>query len=212
MSIVLERQIGLQGRLAVCRITEPLQWWMEQLPFVAGESSPTHELAEHMQLERLASRWLLLNLLGEQAYQQLQKTPAGNLILEESHLCVSVSHSFPWAAAWFSDQSGGVDIQLCTHTMQRIAPRILRPEELQNAIENTGHTLQHLHVFWGAKEALYKAYSRRGLDFRKNMKVEPFDFSLSGGRIKAALLLESGEQWFDLCYEMVEDAVLVYCV
>lgn len=212
MPIVLERQTDLQSRLAVCHISEPLQWWLEQLPFVAGEGSPTHELAESQQLERLASRWLLLYLLGNEAYARLQKTPAGNLILEESHLCVSVSHSFPWAAAWLSDRPGGVDIQVSTDTMQRIAPRILRPEELQNAQENTSYLLLHLHVFWGAKEALYKAHSLRGLDFRKNIRVEPFDFSIAGGRIKAALTLDTGEHWFDLCYEIVENAVLVYCV
>ena len=33
-------------------------------------------------------------------------------------------------------------------------------------------TLQALHIYWGAKEALYKAYGRKQLNYREHIRID----------------------------------------
>ena len=43
-----------------------------------------------------------------------------------------------------------------------------------------GTRLEHLHYYWGAKEALYKCYGRRRLDFKEHILIEPFEYAENG--------------------------------
>ena len=44
--------------------------------------------------------------------------------------------------------------------------------------------MEHLSVYWGAKEALYKAYGRKKLEFKQHILVEPFKYNLKKGICK----------------------------
>ncbi len=72
-----------------------------------------------------------------------------------------------------SQQSIGCDIQVLTLKMPRIAHKFLNREE-QAFVESRPETenLDLLHLFWTAKESLYKAYGLKALDFRESIFVE----------------------------------------
>ncbi len=96
----------------------------------------------------------------------------------------SRSHSADWVAvvAHAGGRRVGIDVQKMTTKMARIMPRLMSQKEL-NFIENQqkkwtdAQLLTVFHIFWSAKEALYKAYGKRGLDFGKHIAVNDFEFS-----------------------------------
>ncbi|MFN7119876.1 MAG: 4'-phosphopantetheinyl transferase family protein, partial [Saprospiraceae bacterium] len=104
----------------------------------------------------------------------------------------------------------GIDIQKMVPKIERIAHRLLRKEERDALRPHT--RLEHLHVYWGAKEALYKAYGRRELDFCANILIEPFQFDLDNGYCAGQVIKGDIHLHFQLHYQQLEDFILVYAL
>lgn len=76
-----------------------------------------------------------------------------------------------------SEQNGGCDLQVRVEKMGRIAPRFLHPTEQQHVLQFDADAQTDLqHLFWTMKEALYKTYSFKELDFKEHIHVGPFDW------------------------------------
>jgi len=71
--------------------------------------------------------------------------------------------------------------------------------------------LEHLHFYWGAKEAVYKAHGRKQLDFRSNIFIQPFDYQETG-KTNAVISKDTERLEYELFYEKMSDYVLVWCV
>ena len=74
-----------------------------------------------------------------------------------------------------------------------------------------------MHVYWGAKEALYKAYGKGELDFKKNILVEPFlyeniPYHASDGEFQGTILKEDFKKNFNLFYRKIDNYILVYAI
>ena len=102
----------------------------------------------------------------------------------------------------------GIDIQHIVSKIERIAHKYMRPEETQSLRPET--RLEHLHIYWGAKEALYKAYGRRQLDFKANILVDPFELEFEKGIFYGKVIKDDYQAFFKLHYEMFNNHVLVY--
>lgn len=88
---------------------------------------------------------------------------------------VSISHTNKWLfISYSSNINHGIDIEHERVQLSRIAPRILDASEM-SLLSQSKHLQNALQIFWGAKEALYKAHGRRKLDFKENIRVERFD-------------------------------------
>ncbi|HRF40821.1 MAG TPA: 4'-phosphopantetheinyl transferase superfamily protein, partial [Saprospiraceae bacterium] len=95
--------------------------------------------------------------------------------------------------------------------IERLAPRFLNETEM--ACITTDHKLLHLHLFWGAKESLYKAYGRKELDFREHIPIAPFIPNPAGGTCSGRVCKDDFEADFDIRYAVSEgDFVWVYAV
>jgi phosphopantetheinyl transferase (holo-ACP synthase) len=90
-----------------------------------------------------------------------------------------------------------------------LAHKFLRPEELVSLKPAT--RLEHLHVYWGAKEALYKAHGRRQLDFRQDILMEPFDYQPIGSTT-GRVCKDGFDEKFDVFFEKMGEYVLVWCL
>ena len=67
-----------------------------------------------------------------------------------------------------------------------------------------------LHIIWGAKESLYKAYGLRGLGFISNLRIWSLDASKDSGTFKGKVKKDDYEKDFDLFYYLFEEFILVY--
>jgi phosphopantetheinyl transferase len=102
----------------------------------------------------------------------------------------------------------GVDIQKLVGKIDRIVHKFMRDVEIDSV--SSEFRLEHLHVYWGAKEALYKVYGRKQLDFREHIFIEPFSYDLEKGVCKGAIVKDDYRLECDLFYKKIDDYILVY--
>ncbi|MDZ4682889.1 MAG: 4'-phosphopantetheinyl transferase superfamily protein [Saprospiraceae bacterium] len=196
--------------IALWQITEPEAWFLAGLELTVRETEQLAGIKGRKRVEWLAVRYLTHELSGMASRSPILKDDSGKPYLAHEGLHLSISHSGEIAAAMLAQLPVGIDIQRPVEKIERIAHKFLRPEEAASL--STTHRLLHLHVYWGAKEVLYKAYGRRELDFRAHIAVKPFHFEPDGGGVTGKVEKEGFVAQYDLRYELVEGYVLVYGV
>jgi 4'-phosphopantetheinyl transferase len=203
------------GQLAVWHITENETFFKDKLSLTDSDLAELNERRGRRRLEWLAGKYLV-QLLVDFKYK-IVKDEFGKPHLEGSDLHISISHSAHWAVAIISPQAVGIDIQEVTPRLDRIAWRVMNENKLQQL--DVMHRLDHLHSYWCAKEALYKAYGWRGLDFRKNIVITPFIFPEKGLEIgvflqvtEGVVLTDNFEKKFKLYLGKIDNCILVYCL
>ncbi len=194
--------------LALWRLTEPESFFLERMDLYALEREELLYLKGHRRVEMLTARYLLHEMTGGIKRIPCLKDEHGKPFLKGFDGHISLSHSKDWIAAMTGDRPVGVDIQLITPKIERIKSKFMREEEI--VCLDTTHLLEHLHVFWGAKEALYKAYGKRELDFRGHIFVNPFAYSPQGGSCRGSVRKDDFMGEYQLQYENMGDYILVY--
>lgn len=208
MPISAQSQTTGGARWAAWQIDEPEEWFLAALPGIAADEPPFASLKGRRRLERLASRHLLWQLLGDEPYAGVYKNDKGSLYCSDGRPFVSVSHSSGYAAAIRGDTPVGIDIQAWAPKIERLAVKFMREEEMASL--STQQHLAHLHVYWGAKESLYKAYGLGGIDFRANLIVEPFMYDEKGGEFEARIEKRGELLRFNMGYFSLGTHMVVY--
>lgn len=123
---------------------------------------------------------------------------------------VGISHTEQYAAVAIAHQNIGIDVQMLDEKLYKVAPRFMNAAELE-AVTDT-HRLEYLAVMWSAKEALYKMYNNRAIDYRKELLIEPFQYSPQGGTCIGYIPLPNQTTYrVRFTYQLInQNAVLVY--
>lgn len=133
--------------------------------------------------ETLAARRALLALRPDAAAARLVKDRFGKPHLPDgAHL--SLTHSHGHAAALVAAVACGVDLQLRVSKILQLRSKFERPDE-RAFVAAADDEAGALHVLWGAKEALYKLWGRRGIDWHADLVVRPFEHVAHGGTFAA---------------------------
>jgi 4'-phosphopantetheinyl transferase len=197
--------------LLVWRVDETEPYWEQRLLFSPAMQEEWARCHPSQRREWLATRWLAARLAGKNP-PPYRKDPFGKPLGEDGEGQFSFSHTRGWAAVTRSESSVGVDIQTLEEKTLRISRKFMLPEEIDRAMENPRTHAACVHVHWGAREAVYKAYGQRGLDFRADMLLEPFRYDPSGGRIQI-LVRKEGREWaYRAHYLPLGDVMLAYAV
>jgi 4'-phosphopantetheinyl transferase len=169
----------------VWQITETEDFFRHDLPLSPDEAD---ELSLHKgirRLEWLASRWLLHQLTGMPQRIPLAKDAFSKpFFLEKPEFSCSLSHSQGVVAALLVASSVqrpkvqiGCDLQVLVSKMTRLAPKFINEAEFAYFQRRTAaHQYDMMHILWTAKEAMYKAYGLKALDFRRDMVVKEFSW------------------------------------
>lgn len=204
-----------RGRLAVWHITEDEAFFIAKLPMTDTDRAELNARKGRRRLEWLAGKYLV-QILVDSAYKVV-KDAFGKPHLDGSDLHISISHSAHWAVAIVSPNDVGIDIQEVTPRLDRIAWRVMNENKLRQL--DLIHRLDHLHTYWCAKEALYKAYGWRELDFRKNIVITPFIFPKIGLEegiflpvTEGSVLRDTFEKKFIIYVGKIDNCILVYCL
>lgn len=210
MPILLKKELSNGGEVGIWQITEPVDYFEERLILHDSEQAEINSLKARKRLEWLASRYLLHLMSGRAARGACLKDQHGKPYLADSDYHISMSHSGDRVAVIASPSSVGVDIQKIVSKIHRIAGKYLTPLE-HNRIDQR-HWIEVLHVLWGAKESLYKAYGRRGLDFRQHIMTTPVVYDREEMHCKGTVAIADYRATFDIFATHIDDYILVYAI
>lgn len=187
-------------------ITESVEDLLKQVSFSVSEQEAWQQITHpRKQQEWLAVRVALKYLLHKSgyAYTGLYKDHLGKPNLLNSSLHISIAHCFPFAVAFLDKKNPvGIDIQLPHKKLHKVKHKFLNDEE----IKDSEGDLEKLCIYWCAKEAAYKAYSRKTLSLKQHIKLASFTKSCKG-----VLWGELASRPLTISYTFHERYVLAWC-
>lgn len=207
MPLHFHKYIKPEGEVGIWKIKEPASYFLNKITLTESEQVRLNKIKGHLKIEWLASRYLLHKLSGRKDRGALLKDEFGKPYLDESLFHISLSHSAELAAVAASKNVIGIDIQKLVPKIKRIAKKFMREEELKSIVHEE---ILHMHIYWGAKECLYKSYGKRQLDFRKHILVEPFKLDKTYGIISGRVVKDDFNQSYKIVYQKLQDYLLVY--
>ena len=174
MPIIKEWKVGSYGLAAIWKIEEPESFFKE-----ATGLQPDIKF-EKRRIEHMAGRYLLRHLEEEFPHHAIKKDEHDKPRVDENEFYFSISHSWPYVAVVVDPHAeAGIDIQTWHHNIKEIQHKYLSEEEQQLFYNDT----QLLTLAWTAKEAAYKWYGRRGVDFKKHLPIDFFNKNAENNNI-----------------------------
>lgn len=199
-----------KARLSLWKITEE----EDELLSLAGLSARDLETFSALKATQRRKEWLAVRALLK--YMLKNESPIGyhcdgRPFLENSNQGISISHTKGYAAILLSEQSiPGIDIELETRSAEKVAPRILNPEELESSRDGEGYSNQKLLIHWCAKETVFKMVPDHNVSYLNQIRIslnpplsEPHSF-------KGLYLSESKNIHFNLFYRSIEGLIMVW--
>ena len=191
MPLIFKENLLENDLWGIWEIKEEEDWFFNQWQLSPEENLHFNKLKGRKRLEYVSARHLVHLLTGLDHRNPIHTDLTGKPIFlwdPTSHL--SISHSHQYAAAILSKTSKvGIDIQLIVPQMRKVAKRVFSSTELSFA--STENELEMLHILWGIKEAVYKAFGLGGIDFKNQISVHSFIYQYPKGSFKAGLTKEN---------------------
>lgn len=197
-------------KVGIWEVTESLDFFLTNLPLSVTEQEELALLPAARKLEWLATRYILHITEGSAQRRITSKTSTGKPYFNDYSDHISLSHSHGWTAAIVATKSCGIDIQKMVPKIHRIASKFLSEQELSALPANQKEGLLYLHAIWGAKEALYKAYGARELDFKEHIYIQPFELSIEEFSMEGEVRKNGLNRKYTLFCSQIQDFILVY--
>lgn len=207
MPLIRHDTIPPAGELGLWHITEPEPWFFEELLIHPAELRQLAQLKGRRRVEWLAVRQLVHKMSKREKRGAFIKDEYGKPHLDKSEWHISISHSHHLAAAIASPHLCGIDVQFIVPKITRLAHKFLNSPE--DASITDAHLLDQLHFYWGAKEALYKAYGRRQLDFKTHIHIQPIPVDTPSGQTTGQVIKDDVELSFDIHYERSKEGYML---
>ncbi|WP_367865203.1 4'-phosphopantetheinyl transferase superfamily protein [Pedobacter sp. WC2423] len=206
MPVIYNKDIDDHTILAVWKIQE------REEDLISGLQLKAHELDFLATLNNgkrllhwLSTRLLLRTMLNTAEYIDCRIDAHGKPYLVNSASTISLSHSFDYAVVMIGKEKGvGVDIERIEPKIHRIQQKFLSPPELLHVKDNT----DGLYVCWCVKEAIYKWYGKKGLEFKKHIHIQPFELH-EQGTLTAIVDLPEGTRTLTANYFKTSDGYML---
>lgn len=118
---------------------------------------------------------------------------------------ISISHSGEFSAIALSTEPIGIDLEKVKEKVLRIAPRYMDMSHLEGL--ETIMQIQKATVVWGVKESIFKIKNEAGISFPDHIFED--EFHLEDKKCKAQLRFNNQIEDFNICFDQLEDYVLV---
>lgn len=164
--------------------------------------STTEGVYVKRELEKKGTRYLLEHLLYTHEYE-LNYTSENKPFLKDRNEHISISHSHDKLAIIINKKENtGIDIEQIRDKVKNIQNKFLNEEELRFA----SNDVDKLITLWAAKEAMYKVYGLKEVEFIQNLFVEEYTGAEITGRIEIRGLKKS----YRLISEKIGEYKMVY--
>lgn len=165
------------------------------------------ELPEYADDTRLAE-WMVGRILVKTLcehygikYTGVQKLESGKPVLKSDNAHISISHSFPMAAAQIDlHKPCGIDMERARLKLIAIQKKFINEQE-----KGYLNDLTKLTVAWCGKEALYKVHGRQQLSMKDHTTV-----AIESASTMTGIIHQTEELRYNLRYERVKDYFLAY--
>jgi len=209
VGLLIDREIEDGCRIGLWEITEDYETLFRMTYMNDDDMHRLNSFRSiNRKIESLSVRALLQQMTRPDArivYQPKSHKP----YLYDGSYNISVSHSHNYTTILLGkNKLVGVDLEYMTHDIERLAHKFINEREL--ITDNPQTRRNHLYIHWCAKEALYKIYSKRELDFQKNMLIHPFEIG-DMGEITGIVYTEFGCDEYKLHYSLGNNYAWVYC-
>lgn len=162
-------------RIAVWHVTESLDELYSLLPddeTVRMEAERQFRSPTRI-TEWVAVRVLLCQMLGRQVPILYYENGAPYLPDYEA-LDISISHTRGYVAVGIAERGQiGIDIEQMAEKVSRVKERFVREDECAEGLVS-------LLLHWSAKETAFKVLHRERVDFKRHLRVLPFEAQKSG--------------------------------
>jgi phosphopantetheinyl transferase len=194
-------------RVGVWKVEETIDQLRSKFnDFSLYESGLRKFKAEKRQLEWLAVRVLLKELLGEE--KVIDYLPSGKPLLKDRSAYISFSHTCGYVAiAVHPTKEVGIDIEQYGNRVSKLASRFVREDESVSV--KAGDAIYALLLHWSAKETMFKLMNQSDVDFLEHLHILPFVPSESG-EMEAVEYRTDLHQTFQISYYTHLDYVLTF--
>ncbi|MES2654501.1 MAG: 4'-phosphopantetheinyl transferase superfamily protein [Bacteroidota bacterium] len=207
MPIISLQNITNEVLLGIWQVTETKAELEEILSQNFHDTSKPVNPAESVGLHWFASRVLVQHLFSShkiEIHKDIHNKPT--LYIDGEKYFISISHSHLYVGVMVcKTHEIGLDIEQIDDRINRVAHKFMNESEKQ-----FGHTIEHKTLIWSAKEAVYKWYGKRELDFRGNMEVQPFVVN-NTGTFNCKLHKNETQQVLPVHYYQLDNYFIAYC-
>lgn len=123
--------------------------------------------------------------------------------------CISITHSFEFAAIIISNREVGIDIEKQREKILRIANKFTPLDEYRT-LANTDAVIRKLTIVWGGKEAIYKSFGHKKVSFLQHINISDFDFD--DGQTSGVVYFNGHKAQYKLYFLEFEGFTCVYAL
>ena len=209
MPLILQENIK-NGEIGLWKISEEI----DELLFLANLSvsdSITYSgiSAPHRKKEWLATRALLNELKSEP--HRIKYHNDGRPFLDDCLTNISISHSAGYIAIILHDTFiPGIDIELITRKVGRVASRFLSPEELATCNDKAELSNHWMLVHWCAKEAIFKMIPLSNIEFSTDIRILMNDSAEDSDPFQGIFYDKSDKIPITLYHKLVSEVLMVW--
>lgn len=209
MPLTLHLNIG-NGEIGIWKVSEEI----EELHLLANLSvsdliTYSGITARHRKKEWLATRTLLNELISEP--QLIKYHNDGRPYLENCPINISISHSSGYIAILLHTTSiPGIDIELRSRQVGRVASRFLSTDELNTCNDDTELSNHRKLMYWCAKEAIFKMIPLSNIEFSTDIQVLINDSDEDSGTFQGIFNDKSGLLPITLYYKLLSEVLIVW--
>jgi len=208
MGVILKNNLPGGCKLGIWEITENFDDLRSRLTLESEEVRKLEGFKSlNRKLEWLSVRTLTNELTGVNSriiYNEARKP----FLLDNSHN-ISISHSHKLTSILIGRYTRvGIDTEYMSHRISRIANRFIHEEEV--ITDDPEQVKYHLYIHWCAKEALYKICDKQSINFKQNLRIDPF-VPAKRGEIIGTVDNINGIDTYQMTYMRMENYIMVWC-
>jgi phosphopantetheine--protein transferase-like protein len=213
MPIVQEFEINPDTRIGIWKIEESMQELKWQLQWGQNDIQQFSVIKNEQRcLHWLSSRVLLRKMLNTCKFIDLKIDEFGKPFLGNSTTHLSISHSGHYVALIISNKDVGIDIQELKVNIENIATKFVNKEEMKELTTESGGKQECLHALWGAKEALYKLYGKKKLDFKENLHIKDLEIETNKGTAIGTISNGNYEKEVPVYFQKLGEYILAFAI
>lgn len=165
----------------------------------------------NLEVDKLGAHNLAARVLANTVcpdFDILEKDQYGKPFFESVDHKISITHSGEFAAFMYNEKNEcGIDMEQITSRVERIVKKFFRKDE-EDYLQ---HQLSGMYLVWCAKEALYKYYGLKALDFRDHLRVEYAPLT-DHGKVYGHIDKGHYSETVALEYQFFNEYLLVYTI